>query len=131
MTGQRLGRVWRLWRSLGLNLPKRRPRKRRSGHAIRLPEVIQPHHVWTYDFIHDKLAHGGTLKGLCLLDEHTRECLTIEEVQPLRSQDVILTLSRLMRLYGKAATIRSDNGAEFTATAVMKWLRDPGGAGLY
>jgi hypothetical protein len=42
----------------------------------------------------------------------------------LRNQDVILTLSRLMRLYGKPAFIRSDNGAEFTATAAMKWLRD-------
>jgi transposase InsO family protein len=29
-----------------------------------------------------------------------------------------------MRIYGKPAFIRSDNGAEFTATAVMKWLRD-------
>jgi transposase InsO family protein len=42
----------------------------------------------------------------------------------LRSQDVILTLSRLMRLYGKPAYVRSDNGAEFTAAKVMRWLRD-------
>ena len=42
----------------------------------------------------------------------------------LRSQDVIVTLSRVMRIYCKPAFIRSDNGAEFTATAVMKWLRD-------
>jgi putative transposase len=66
MTGQRIGRVWRLWRSLGLNLPKHRPRKRRCGQDIRLPEAIQPNHVWTYDFVHDKLANGGTLKLLCV-----------------------------------------------------------------
>lgn len=59
-----------------------------------------------------------------MLDEHTRECLAIEVGKSLRRQDVILTLSRLMRLYGKPAFIRSDNGAEFTATTVMKWLRD-------
>jgi transposase InsO family protein len=29
-----------------------------------------------------------------------------------------------MRLYGKPAYIRSDNGAEFTAAKVMRWLRD-------
>jgi transposase InsO family protein len=29
-----------------------------------------------------------------------------------------------MRLYGKPAYIRSGNGAEFTATAMMRWLRD-------
>lgn len=124
MTDQSIGRVWRLWRSLGLNLPKRRPRKRRCGSDIRIPGATQPNSVWSYDFVHDRLANGGMLKLLCVLDEHTRECLAIEVGRSLRNQNVILTLSRLMRLYGKPAFIRSDNGAEFTATAVMKWLRD-------
>jgi putative transposase len=72
--------------------------------------------IWSYNCVHDRLANGGTLKMLCVLDEHTRECLAIEVGRSLRHQDVILTLSRLMRLYGKLAFIRSDNGAEFTAT---------------
>lgn len=124
MTGQSMGRVWRLWRALGLDLPRRRPRKRRCGSDIRIPGATGPNNVWTYDFVHDRLAGGGAFKMLCVLDEHTRECLAIEVGKSLRNQDVILTLSRLMRLYGKPAYIRSDNGAEFTATAVMKWLRD-------
>lgn len=117
-------RVLRLWTKLGLNLPKRRPRKRRCGTDIRIPGATAPNGVWTYDFVHDRLANGGALKMLCILDEHTRECLAIEVGKSLRSQDVILALSRLMRIYGKPAYIRSDNGAEFTAKAVMKWLRD-------
>jgi putative transposase len=124
MTCQSAGRVWRLWNRLGLNLPKRRPRKRRCGTDIRIPGATQPNNVWSYDFVHDRLANGNPLKLLCVVDEHTRECLAIEVGKSLRNQDVILTLSRLMRLYGKPAFIRSDNGAEFTATAVMKWLRD-------
>lgn len=52
---------------------------------------------------------------LCTLDKHTRECLTIVPASRLRSQDVILTLSRLMRLYGKPEHIRSYHGAESTA----------------
>jgi len=35
-----------------------------------------------------------------------------------------LPLTRLMQLYGKPEHIRSDQGAEFTAGRVMKWLRD-------
>jgi transposase InsO family protein len=50
--------------------------------------------------------------------------MAIEVGRWMRSQDVILTLSRLMKLYGNPAYIRSDNGAEFTATAVMRWIRD-------
>jgi len=64
------------------------------------------------------------MKLLCVIDEHTRECLAIEVHRWIRSQDVILTLSRLMRIYGKPQYIRSDNGSEFTAAAVMRWLRD-------
>ncbi len=124
MTGRSSGRVWRLWNRLGLNLPKRRPRRHRCGTDIRLPGATKPNSVWTYDFVHDRLANGHALKLLCVLDEHTRECLAIEVGKSLRSQDVILTLSRLMRIYGKPAFIRSDNGGEFTATAVMTWLRD-------
>jgi putative transposase len=124
LAGAKQGRVWRLWQRLGLKLQKRRPRKRRCGTDTRLPGATRPNSVWTYDFVHDHLAGGGVIKMLCVVDEHTRECLAIEVGRSLRNQDVILTLSRLMRLYGKPAYIRSDNGAEFTAIAVMKWLRD-------
>lgn len=55
---------------------------------------------------------------------NTPECLAIEVGPNRRSQDVILTLSRLMRLYGKPAFARLDNGAEFTAAKVMRWLRN-------
>lgn len=79
---------------------------------------------WSDDFVHDQLANGGMIKMLCVLDEHTRERQAIAVGKSLRNQGVILTLSRLMRLYGKPAYIRSGNGTEFTATAVMKWLRD-------
>jgi len=117
-------RVRRMWRALQLNIPRRRPRRRRCGDDIRLPGATQPNSVWSYDFVHDQLVDGRALKMLCVIDEYTRECLAIEVGASLRSQDVILTLSRLMRLYGKPAFVRSDNGAEFTAAKVMRWLRD-------
>jgi transposase InsO family protein len=89
-----------------------------------LPGAVRPNAVWSYDFVHDQLVDGRVLKLLCVVDEYTRECLAIEVGGSLRAQDVILTLSRLMRLYGKPAYVRSDNGAEFTAAKVMRWLRD-------
>jgi transposase InsO family protein len=107
-----------------LNIPRRRPRRRRSGNDIRLPGAMRPNAVWSYDFVYDQMVDGRALKMLCVIDAYTRECLAIEVVASLRSQDVILTLSRLMRLYGKPAFVRSDNGAKFTATKVMRWLRD-------
>lgn len=118
------GRTLRLWQENGLSLSRKRPRRRQTGERMRLPGGEAPNAVWCYDFVHDRLADGRVLKLLCVVDEYTRECLAIEVGRSIRSQDVIVTLSRLMRLYGKPACIRSDNGAEFTALRVMKWLRD-------
>lgn len=117
-------RVRRMWRALQLNIPRRRPRRRRCGNDMCLPSATQPNSVWSYDFMHDQLVDGRALKRLCVIDEYTRESLAIEVGASPRSQDVILTLSRLMRLYGKPAFVRSDNGAEYTAAKVMRWLRD-------
>lgn len=117
-------RVRQMWRTLGLEIPRRRPRRRRSGNDIRLPGAVRPNAVWNYDFVHDQMVDGRSLKLLCVIDEYTRECLAIEVGASQRAQDVILTLSRLMRIYGKPAYVRSDNGAEFTAAKVMRWLRD-------
>lgn len=114
-------RVRRLWRSLGLNIPHRR---RRSGSNIRLPGAVRPNAVWSYDFVHDQMIDGRSLKLLCVIDEYTRKCLAIEVGASLRAQDVVLTLSRLMRLYGKPAFVRSNKGAEFTAAKIMRWLCD-------
>ena len=78
----------------GIESAKRRPRKRRCGIDIRIPGATQPNSVRSYDFMHDRLANGGALKMLCVLDEHTRERLPIEVGKSLRDRDVILTLSR-------------------------------------
>ncbi len=98
-------RVRRMWRALQLNIPRRRPRRRRCGNNVRLLGATQPNSVWSYDFVHDQLVDGRALKMLCVSDEYTRECLAIEVGASFRSQDVILTLSRLMRLYGKPAFV--------------------------
>ena len=86
-----------MWRTLGLDIPHRRPRRRRCGSDIRLPGAVKPNAVWSYDFAHDQLVDGNVLKLLCVIDEYTREGLAIEVGASLRLQNVILTLSRLMR----------------------------------
>lgn len=68
-------RVRRQWRALGLNIPRRRPRRWRSGSDIRLPGAVRPNAVWSYDFVHDQIVDGRSLKLLCVIDEYTRECL--------------------------------------------------------
>jgi len=115
-------RVYRIWRMLNLQLPRRRPKKKRPGRDPITPVSIRANHVWSYDFVSDRTADGRKLKILAVVDEYTRECLALEVASSIRSSHVIDTLGRLMTLYGKPAFIRSDNGPEFTAKAVIKWL---------
>jgi transposase InsO family protein len=78
--------------------------------------------VWSYDFVRDRLANHRAVRLLCVLDARMRECLAIEVARSLTSRDVILTLSRLIHLYGKPQFIRSDNGTEFTAADALAAL---------
>ena len=118
-------RVQRLWRREGLKVPQKQRKRRRLGQSAnscvrRRAERIN--HVWSYDFVEDQTADGKKLKLLPIVDEYTRECLTIEVERHLTAKDVVATLQYLFELRGAPAYIRSDNGPEFIAQAVKDWL---------
>lgn len=120
-------RVERIWREQGLKVPKKQPKRKRlcfnDGSCIRLRPLYK-NHVWSYDFVSDRLSHGKKIRMLTVIDEHTRECLTIRVDYQLRSDDVIDVLSTLFLTKGMPEYIRSDNGSEFTAEVLQKWLKD-------
>jgi len=66
------------------------------------------------------------MRLLTLMDEHTRECLSIDVARRLNSEDVLCRLAEFFVRRGVPGHIRSDNGPEFTATAVRDWLRRVG-----
>ena len=66
-----------------------------------------------------------------LIDEHTRECLSIDVARKLTADDVLERLTHLFVLRGVPAYLRSDNGSEFTACAVREWLARVGVRTLY
>jgi putative transposase len=118
-------RVERIWRSEGMKVPKKQPKRRRlwlnDGSCIRLrPE--HKDHVWSYDFVTDRTADGRAFRILTIIDEYTRECPAILVKRRITSQDVIDQLFQLIIFRGIPEHIRSDNGPEFTAKAVRGWL---------
>ena len=118
-------RVHRLWRRHGLRVPRKRHKRRRLGTAangIARRQAARPNDVWTYDFVKDQTTDGRSLKILTVVDEYTRESLTVEMERSFTSRDVVNTLRELFELRGVPAHIRSDNGPEFIAHAVRDWL---------
>ena len=118
-------RVERIWRKEGLKVPEKQPKRKRlwlnDGSCIRLrPEYKD--HVWSYDFVMGRTSDGRAFRMLNIIDEYTRECLAILVRRHITSQEVIDRLFDLFILRGIPEHIRSDNGPEFTAKAIISWL---------
>jgi putative transposase len=115
-------RTHRLWRQAGLQVSRRRPRRRVAASRPRPLPATGAHHVWAYDFVFDTCANGQTLKCLTIIDEFTRECLAIDVAGGIRSGRVIEVLAQLVSVHGAPRHLRSDNGPEFVAGAILRWL---------
>lgn len=118
-------RVERIWRQEGLKVPSRHKKRGRlylnDGSCMRL-RACWPNHVWSYDFVADRLIDGTKIRFLTLIDEYTRECLALKVDYRLKSDDVMSALTNVFIERGMPDFIRSDNGSEFTAQILQDWL---------
>lgn len=126
-------RVYRLWRggaeSTGKKVEKTTTREERerlcsSTHQSR-------DHVWAWDLVFDHTTSGSQLKWLSIVDEYTRECLALKVDRSITSEDLIDTLAELFAMRGVPKCVRSDNGPEFVAHAIRRWLKQVDVEALY
>ncbi len=120
-----LGRVFRLWRQEGLKVPRKKRKRRRLGvsaNACDQRRATAMNEVWCWDFVFDRTTSGSMIKWLSIVDEHTRECLALKASRSITSADVIDTLAELFAMRGVPKQIRSDNGPEFAAKEIGRWL---------
>ena len=127
-------RIWRLWKREGFKVPRKQRKKRRLGSSAngitrRRPE--HQDHVWAWDFIHDRDENGRPLKWFALVDEYTRECLALEVERSMTALDVIDIRSQVILIRGVPEHIRSDNGPEFIARAIRRYLEKANVGTLY
>ena len=120
-------RVHRIWKSEGLGLPRRRPKRRRMETTGAIVDKAEyPNHVWSYDFVEDRTERGGKLRILVIIDEYSRECLAIRVEPSIPASVVVEVLEWLFLTRGVPKDIRSDNGPESISKAVCQWLKESG-----
>jgi putative transposase len=68
---------------------------------------------------------------LTVIDEYSRECLSIHIQRQIKAPEVLFKLSELFIAKGVPDHIRSDNGSEFSAKSVRSCLSDLGVKTLY
>lgn len=115
-------RLYRLWKSAGLCLPRRRRKPAPKGDRSPMT-ALYPNHVWTYDFMEDRTANHRKIRILNVVrSEFTRICLTCEVARRFDAKAVIAVLEELFARNGTPEYLRSDNGPEFIAKGLKSWL---------
>jgi putative transposase len=114
-------RLFRLYREERLAVRRRGGRKRAMGTRAPIAIPLAPNHRWSLDFVSDQLLDGRRFRILVVVDDCTRECLTLVADTSLSGTRVARELDRLVIDRGKPGTIVSDNGTELTSNAILTW----------
>lgn len=114
----------RVYRHLGMNLPRRG--KKRLPERIKQPLEVptRPNQMWSMDFMADGLDCGRKVRTLNVIDDFNRESLRIEIDTSLPGERVVRALAELIELRGKPKGIRCDNGPEFISNALARWANE-------
>ena len=124
-------RIYRLWHQAGLHLKReiKRGKRKSSGASVnacdRRPSLYM-NHIWSYDFVQEKLQNKRKVRVLNIVDEFTHECLASEAEHRFTGYDVADVLRYLFMVRGCPEYIRSDNGPEFYSKDVENVMAEFG-----
>jgi putative transposase len=116
-------KVYRIYCEDGLNLRRKRPRRRVSAACREArPVVSSIDQTWSMDFVSDSLFNGRRIRALTVVDNFSRECLAIHVGHSIKAEDVVSVMQALKRFVGRVPErIQVDNGSEFISKALDKW----------
>ena len=119
-------RVYRVYKALGLNQPRRTKRRLPKREPVPLTLPNRPNHTWSADFMSDALYHGPRFRTFNVIDDYNREALAIEIDTSLRAERLIRVFERLRDNRGLPDLLRVDNGPEFLSQVFVDWMREHG-----
>lgn len=80
-----------------------------------------PNQEWALDFVHDTAANGQKLRFFGVVDQFTRECLTLVADTSMPSARVVRELAKVVAWRGAPKRLRMDNGSELTSRQYLAW----------
>jgi putative transposase len=119
-------RLFRLYRSEGLGLPRKRPKKRLWQRPKPLLAAVRPGERWSIDFVSDRLASGRRFRALTIVDDCSRECPAILVDTSIGGVRVVRLMEELRATRNLPTAIVCDNGPEFTSRAFLAWAQERG-----
>ncbi len=119
-------KVRRIYAEERLQVRRRGGRKRALG--TRKPMVLPdgPNQRWSLGFVSDRFTDGRRFRILAVVDDFTRENLTLVADTSLSGLRVTRELGRIAASRSLPGTIVSDNGTEMISMAVFRWCQETG-----
>lgn len=119
MGGQQEARVYRL-EGLQLRMKVKR-RKRIALVRGKAPKPTAANQCWSMDFVHDQMLDGRAFRILTVIDQWSRESVSLEANFRLTGRCVGQALDAAAVTRGLPQSITVDNGTEFTSKALDEW----------
>ena len=119
-------KLLRICREEGLKIRRRGGRKRALGTRAPVALPQGPNQRWSLDFVSDTLACGRRIRILAVVDDFTRECPALVVDTSLSGARVARELDAIIAEWGPPLMVVSDNGAELTSSAILRWSRERG-----
>jgi putative transposase len=114
-------RIYRLYTEEGLMVRTQKRKQRAQRQRIAQGLATRPHQRWSMDFVAQRLADGRWIRVLTMVDQFTRECLTLFADTALNGEKVAAQLDRIVIRRGTPQSITVDNGSEFASKAMDHW----------
>ncbi len=97
------------------------PRSEENGHSgnvCSLGQAVRPNQKWSMNFVAQRLPDGRWIRVLTVVDQFTRECLTLFADNALSGEKVATALDKIVVLRSTPESITVDNGTEFASEAM-------------
>jgi len=119
-------RTWRLYREEGLQVYKRKGRKRFKGERVPLSPAERVNQRWSLDFMSDSLCTGRRFRTLNVGDDFSRGNCGILADFSIPGERMARFLDVLGESFGFPEEIVLDNGPECTSKAMFFWSEKTG-----
>ncbi len=114
-------RVERLYSLEKLQIKRQRRKKIPMVERQPLVRPGAPNEVWSMGFVFDRVAGGRVIKCLVIVDDATHECLAVVAEHSIGGTHLTRIMDQVCSQRGRPAVIRTDNGPEFTGSAMLTW----------
>jgi putative transposase len=114
-------RIYRLYAEEGLIVRTKKRKQRAQRQRVPAGPALRPNEKWSMDFVAQRLANGRWIRVLTVVDQFTRECLSLFADTSLSGEKVAATLDKAVAQRGAPQSITVDNGTEFASKAMDLW----------